>query len=374
MKELHLISFDVPYPPDYGGVIDVYHKIKALYEQEVQIYLHCFAYGRNKSQELNTYCRRVFCYPRKKWWQSLPFRLPHIVSSRQNDQLLQNLLLNKAPILFEGLHTCYYLPHPALQNRLKIVRTHNIEGDYYRYLAQNEHNPIKRLYFWRESALLYQYETVLQHAQQVAAISAADAQYLQNTHNIAAKHIPAFHGNTQVSALTGTGNFALYHGNLSVNENVEAALYLVNRVFNQLPFRLIIAGKNPARVLQKAVAAQSNCLLYPNPNAAQMQMLLQQAQVQVLPTFQPTGIKLKLLQALYQGRFCVVNPFMVQGTGLENLCHIAQTPQEFAQVITTLFAQSFSDDHLQQRRSVLGNLYSDAENAAALIAHVFEGG
>ena len=29
---LHLVSFDVPYPPDYGGVIDVYNKIKTLYQ------------------------------------------------------------------------------------------------------------------------------------------------------------------------------------------------------------------------------------------------------------------------------------------------------------------------------------------------------
>ncbi|OWY22321.1 mannosyltransferase [Sphingobacteriales bacterium UPWRP_1] len=372
MKELHIVSFDVPYPPDYGGVIDVYHKIKALYKQEVQIYLHCFDYGRNKPQELNAYCRRVFYYKRKKWWQSLPIALPHIVSSRQNNGLLQNLLANRAPVLFEGLHTCFYLPHPALQDRVKIVRSHNIESHYYQYLAAQEHNLLKKLYFRREAQLLSRYEPVLQQAQQVAAISAADALYFKTRYGIAAKHIPAFHGNTQVSALTGMGNFALYHGNLSVNENIQAALFLVNNVFNQLPLRLIIAGKNPARMLQKAVAAQSNCLLYPNPTAAQMQMLVQQAQMHVMPTFQPTGIKLKLLQALYGGRFCVVNPFMVQGTGLETLCHIAQTPQEFIQVITALWRQPFTDHHLQLRRSILGPLYSDAQNAATLIANVFE--
>ena len=28
--ELNIVSFDVPYPPDYGGVIDVFYKIKEL--------------------------------------------------------------------------------------------------------------------------------------------------------------------------------------------------------------------------------------------------------------------------------------------------------------------------------------------------------
>ena len=30
-KEVHIVSFDVPYPPNYGGVIDVFYKIKTLF-------------------------------------------------------------------------------------------------------------------------------------------------------------------------------------------------------------------------------------------------------------------------------------------------------------------------------------------------------
>ncbi len=33
-QHLHIISFDVPAPPDYGGVIDVYYKAKALAESK----------------------------------------------------------------------------------------------------------------------------------------------------------------------------------------------------------------------------------------------------------------------------------------------------------------------------------------------------
>ncbi|MCX6283192.1 MAG: mannosyltransferase, partial [Bacteroidetes bacterium] len=41
-QHLHIVSFDIPYPPDYGGVIDVYYKIKTLSEAGVKIHLHCF--------------------------------------------------------------------------------------------------------------------------------------------------------------------------------------------------------------------------------------------------------------------------------------------------------------------------------------------
>ena len=55
-KNLNLISFDVPYPPDYGGVIDVFYKIKALYALGIRVHLHCFEYGRKGADELKEIC------------------------------------------------------------------------------------------------------------------------------------------------------------------------------------------------------------------------------------------------------------------------------------------------------------------------------
>ena len=52
-KNLHVISFDIPWPVNYGGVIDVFYKITALAGLGVKIHLHCFEYGRKESKELN---------------------------------------------------------------------------------------------------------------------------------------------------------------------------------------------------------------------------------------------------------------------------------------------------------------------------------
>ena len=43
-SELNIVSFDVPYPPDYGGAIDIYYKIATLNNLGIKIYLHCFQY------------------------------------------------------------------------------------------------------------------------------------------------------------------------------------------------------------------------------------------------------------------------------------------------------------------------------------------
>ena len=49
---LHIVTFNVPWPADYGGVIDVYYRVKALSEMGVRVHLHCYTYGREEAEEL----------------------------------------------------------------------------------------------------------------------------------------------------------------------------------------------------------------------------------------------------------------------------------------------------------------------------------
>lgn len=49
-KFLHIVSFDIPYPVNYGGVIDVYYKIEALHKKGIKVILHNFKYGGRKEE------------------------------------------------------------------------------------------------------------------------------------------------------------------------------------------------------------------------------------------------------------------------------------------------------------------------------------
>ena len=91
-KTLHIICHDVPWPADYGGVVDLFYKIKALHEEGVKIKLHCFDYGRGRQNELNKYCEEVNYYKRLSKWESVSLTMPYIVKSRENPLLLENLL------------------------------------------------------------------------------------------------------------------------------------------------------------------------------------------------------------------------------------------------------------------------------------------
>ncbi len=169
-RGIHIISFDVPYPPNYGGVIDVFFKVRALHAKGVKVHLHCFQYGREGANVLTKYCESVKYYPRNVAKSQLFMKQPYIVISRDSERLVTDLLNDDYPILFEGIHTCNALIDPRLADRFKIVRTHNIEHDYYTNLAKVESNIFKRYYFYNEASKLETFESVLQKAQIIAAI------------------------------------------------------------------------------------------------------------------------------------------------------------------------------------------------------------
>ncbi|MCC6252118.1 MAG: glycosyltransferase [Bacteroidia bacterium] len=363
---LHIISFDVPFPPDYGGVIDVFYKLKALHSKGCKIILHCYDYGRGQQNELDKYCQKVYYYKRNMNVVHLLGKLPFIVQSRNSKNLLNNLLQDNYPILFEGLHSCYFLAHEKLRERYKIVRTHNIEHDYYSNLYKSENNILKRLYLKLESQKLKQFESVLKHANYIAAISENDTYHFRRQHQ-SVFTLSAFHSYNQVNIKSGKGTYALYHGNLAVAENNLAALYLVNEVFSKTNFRFIIAGNKPSAQLSEVVAKHSHIELRSNISTQEINVLIENAHINILPTFQATGIKLKLLSALYSGRYCLVNTPMVANTGLEELCIIKDSAKDMVNEIESLKHIEFNSAELQHRNSILNGKFSTEYNAQLLI-------
>lgn len=370
-KHLHVISFDVPFPANYGGVIDVYYKLKALAELGIKIHLHCFEYGREQAKELNAICHSVSYYKRQTSRNNLLRRKPFIVVTRESNTLLENLLKDEHPILFEGLHTCFYLDDKKLKDRVKVVRSHNIEHDYYLNLAKVERDVFKKSYFYNESFKLKRFERVLSHAQAILAISKNDTQYLSSKYKNV-HYVTAFHPNEEVKVKSGSGKFALYHGSMDVGENNEAALFLVNQVFNSIDVPLVIAGKKPSRELKEAVAKYDNIKLESDVTTEDIFKLIEKAQINVLPTFQATGIKLKLLAALFKGRHCVVNNFMVENTGLEKLCVVKNTSEEMKKAIVQLYEKPFDHEELNKREKILMKDFCNSENAQKLIKIIFK--
>lgn len=364
-KNINIIAFDVPFPADYGGVIDIFYKIKELKKQGYKIVLHCFQYGREKSPILAQYCKEIYYYPRKTYKNLLFGDIPYIVASRQSDDLLQNLNKNNFPILFEGLHTTFLLKHPILKSRLKIVRTHNVEHDYYKHLEIAEKNFFKKYFFRTEAERLKKYQNVLKFADLICAISPADEQYFRKKFG-KTMYLPAFHSNDEINIKKGLGKYALYHGNLAVAENHLAAMFLTNEVFSKLKTPFIIAGSNPQKELKQAVSKFKNIQLKANENTENIHNLIADAQINILYTRQNTGIKLKLLNSLYIGRHCIANTTMTENTGLTNLCNIADTPEKIAELIIKLMKIEFNVEEITKRKIFFNENFNNTNSAQKL--------
>lgn len=370
---LHIVSFDIPYPPNYGGVIDVYYKLKALHSKGIKIILHIIEYpGRDQAPELEEFCEKIYYYPRLLGMGSAISLLPYIVKSRRSEEMITNLLADNCPILFEGLHSCYYIDDPRLKHRKLIYRESNIEHQYYFNLFKAERSLGKKVYFLTESLRLLLFQRKLKHASLMLVVSEWDTQYLKSKfpHNDV-KYLPSFHTNETVSIESGTGDYALYHGNIEVPENEAAAAYLINKVFTNSPHQLIIAGMNPPKRIVEMAEKHENISVIANPDEETMFSLIRNAQVNILVTFQATGLKLKLLNTLYNGRHCLVNGAMLSGTGLESLCEIAETPEQLRKKLDELSEKPFQEDDADARVKVLAKAYSNSCNADRLIEAVF---
>lgn len=364
---LHIISFDIPYPADYGGVIDVFHKIKALHQAGIKVILHCYEYGRQRSEELEKNCHKVHYYKRYIYRNPFSGEMPYIVSTRSHHALLEELCRDDHPILFEGLHTTYFLGHERLKNRKKMVRTHNVEHEYYARLSETAGNYIKRRYFKKEAERLKIYEQELKHAEIVLAISPKDVRHFRELHSKVI-YLPAFHPNEQIHAQLkdSPSDFVLYHGNLSVGENDEAARFLVREIWKKdFDIPLVIAGNGASGELTALCKRNPNITLASPTSSAYIDTLIKQARLNLLVTFQDTGIKLKLLNALYNGRHCLVNDAMIRETGLEPLC-VLMDPVPSRTAITQWFDAPYTLEQQDMRAHLLEELFSNRKNIRIL--------
>jgi len=372
-RHVHIVCLDAPYPLDYGGAVDMYGKIRALHQAGINIHLHYFDYkNRGNADELGRYCKTIHLYKRKLGRKGFSFAIPYIVSSRTVPELVSNLSKDNHPVILEGIHCTGVLDSICNSKRKILVRLHNDENSYYRKLAQHEGNLIKKLYFLNESRLLKKYQSRLPKDCIYVCVSKKDAEVFREKYELPnVKFLPVFVCWSQVNCEEGTGNFCLYHGNLSVAENEKAACWLLDKVFTKIKVPLVIAGKQPSRRLKKwADLCQHTCLVA-DPSEKEINDLVKKAHINILPSFNNTGIKLKMLHALYRGRHCVVNDAAVDGSELEAACHIGNNANALASIVLQLYHQPFGEEEIRLRRRILGDMFNNDSHAQKIIAWLY---
>ncbi len=362
---LHIVCLDAPAPPDYGGVFDLYYKIPELHRLGKKIILHYFDYKKNRNADvLKPYCHEIHAYKRSSFLLSLLRNQPFIVSSRTNRELIQRLNGDSHPVLIEGIHCLGILRHLDPSKKV-MLRLHNDEAAYYQQMARTERNWLKRIYFHREQQLLQKFQSLLPGDLCTVSVSTQDMDSFYTKYGFRRIHfLPCFLPWQEISSSTGSGSFCLYHGNLQVPENKEAALWLAKEVFSKTSHSLVIAGKN-AGALTELVRINPNIRIVESPDDATLDQLISSAQIHVLPSMNITGVKIKLLHVLFKGRHCITNTAGFAGCGLHNGVHIADDENSMIELINSLMMVPFSEKDIAMRQEML-TVYNNRKNAERL--------
>lgn len=360
-QPLHIISMDHPFPPDFGGIIDVYFKIKALHQIGYKIYLHTFTEKIPDScPELEAITEKVFYYTFSSNPLLFFLAIPFSVISRNDKALLQNLNTVKAPILFESLKTTYLVKQQKLHGFTKILRFHNIEQDYFKGISNTEKSFFKKWAFYFEYRKYKAYEKIVSTFDKVLALSHFEEKYINEKYGNAV-YVPVFHGNNIVAKLDGKGTFALYHGDLNTADNREAVRFIAE-AFKEIPdFKLVIASGCGEDFVRKLITGQPNAEFIKLNDFSHLKSLMADAHINISWSFQKSGTKLKVVNALFNGRFSIINDNITDDPRVSNLCIIANNKKQLIEKVNLLKHQPYED--FKHRESILKSCLDDGANA-----------
>lgn len=365
--DLHIITFAVPYPSNYGGAIDVWNRITALKRAGVRIHLHCFIYGLFEPQPiLEEVAEKVHYYPRVIWPTLISKGKPYIVSSRKSQVLLNNLLADDSPVLFEGIHTTGFFKE--LKGRKRLLRSHNIEHQYYGALA-DQCSGFKSLIFRRESICLKDYELSLaKRFDVVFAISPHDTRWYeeQGAH---ALFMPPFHGYDKVDIIAGHGQYLLYQGDLSLEINQEALLDMMSRIPTDQAYTVIAAGRSGDRAFEEKLSRFSNLRREADVTHEKMIALIRNAHVVLVHSLHGSGMKLKIFPALYHGRYVAATAQSITGTSLDQAI-VYYEPDTLPTLIKKLWANDFTPMQIAERMKILAGQPDDDQKAKEIIRYL----
>ncbi len=372
VKELHIISFNYPYPPSYGGIIDVYYKIKALSDLGIKIHLHCFVdkIPVKIDPEIEGITESVFFYEKKKNFLLYFSKTPFAAAIRDSEALLKNLEKFKAPILFEGLQTTHIIKFLKDSRHKLYLRHHNNETAYYKGLSLSEKNILKKIVYSIESLKYKGYqEKLLKKFETVFCLSEKEYNEV-NIYSGNAQLIHIFHGNQSVKQLDKKGNYFLFHGDLTTADNKKALIETID-LFKTLPqYKLIVASDRANEDIKKRMSAVENITLTPILTTENLHHLLENAHANILISYQNSGTKVKLFNTLYNSRFVIINGNITDNPALKDLCLYGADMAEIRQQIISSAEKDYNDT--EKRKQILEKTHSDHTKAEEMVKIIFK--
>jgi hypothetical protein len=155
---LTLLCHDIPYPPNHGGRVDMWTRLKALHSEGVQIQVICWTSQETTDNQITTlknYCNELSVFQRNMnsvlnliTNSQYPIGVAtHIVNNKIFlDQLRKIKFFNPNALILDGIHGAILALDIANQLKLPIIyRSHNIEYQHMSDQVKSSSSWIKKL-------------------------------------------------------------------------------------------------------------------------------------------------------------------------------------------------------------------------------------
>lgn len=361
MKILMLTPY-LPYPPASGGQIRTLNLLKYLSQNHEITLVSLYKNDKEKqyASQLQSFCKKIYvCKRPEKPWQIgnilsavltfLPFLIVRNYSVEAK-KLIERLLIEEK---FDVIHaeTFYIMPHIPDTTIPILLVEQTIEFKVYQHFISSLNIAVRlalnidilklrywEKYYWKKATL-------------VAAVSESDQKMIKELEpTINPVTIPNGAGDEMFVTTIPEKNLSnptlLFVGNFFWLQNIEAAEYLMRKVFPKLVkeipnIKLVIAGQNIEQKLNVEDLHNNIQIINIAPEDAKaVKDLYKKATVFIAPIYGPGGTRLKILAAMAGGLPVVSTRTGIEGLGVRDREHVlvADRTDEFVNQVKVILS------------------------------------
>ncbi len=390
-KKILVIASDFPYPPNHGGRVDIFERLKVLKELKFEIYLISTVKISPSNDELiymDKLLVRSFILHRKQSFVALFSLKPYQVTSRNNIDDIDIILNSVKDIKFNACiiegHYCLEI-YDKISNNCTInqsfLRVHNDETKYFCELAKSTKNILKKIFYYVESLKFTFLEKYFFKKNIISAclhISSDELIKYKNKYSFL-EHIflPASVDIKEfVTYKKNNDKTVLFIGSLFMSNNIEGLMWYLRNVHNKLcrlhsDYKLIIAGNTKGIRINSFIETINKFKyidFYDSPD--NLDYLYEQSMIFINPMLSGAGVKLKTINAVKYGLPIVSTKIGNEGTGLINKQDIlvAEDEQSFFDNIILLLSDEVEREKIVNNSQLyIKNTYNQIENLKGIL-------
>ncbi|MBN1415461.1 MAG: glycosyltransferase [Bacteroidales bacterium] len=347
MKILQLCN-KPPYPPHDGGSMAMFHLASSLSEIGHSITVLAMRTPKHliSDKQLDAFnsimpvhttfvdtTTRITDLIKNLLFSTMPYNAKRFIDDNFADTLASILTQEAFDVVqLEGLYLTPYLPVIRKHSdAIVALRAHNIEHEIWKRNARQEKNPFKKIYFILLSKRIKRFERrQINLCDVLVPITARDKDHFDLLGNTRPSHIcPAgidmpedFEKDKHKNLSPPASLYFL--GSLDWLPNLEGLLWFARKVFPELKKRhpvleMHVAGRNAPAKLSQLLEKRG---IRFHGEVSDAPAFIRSKNILVAPCFSGSGMRLKIIEAMSQGKPVVTTPIGAEGLDAEHEKHI----------------------------------------------------